>query len=111
MHTGEGLYVLRHDDRVTGLAFSPDGSLLAAVDLGSNSFHLIIARIEHGLDLSLPDEAILAPTPRDLLALLRPSAPSARPRSSDRPATNPGCIPVPYRVSDRPTRAGTLGER
>ncbi|MEE4109166.1 MAG: Ppx/GppA family phosphatase, partial [Halieaceae bacterium] len=25
-----------------------DGSLLAAVDLGSNSFHLIIARIEHG---------------------------------------------------------------
>lgn len=26
----------------------PDGSLLAAVDLGSNSFHLIIARIEHG---------------------------------------------------------------
>ena len=26
----------------------PDGSLLAAVDLGSNSFHLIIAKIEHG---------------------------------------------------------------
>lgn len=26
----------------------PDGSLLAAVDLGSNSFHLIVARIEHG---------------------------------------------------------------
>ncbi|MDH4042062.1 MAG: Ppx/GppA family phosphatase, partial [Gammaproteobacteria bacterium] len=26
----------------------PDGSLLAAIDLGSNSFHLIIARIEHG---------------------------------------------------------------
>ncbi len=26
----------------------PDGSLLAALDLGSNSFHLIIARIEHG---------------------------------------------------------------
>jgi exopolyphosphatase/guanosine-5'-triphosphate,3'-diphosphate pyrophosphatase len=26
----------------------PEGSLLAAVDLGSNSFHLIIARIEHG---------------------------------------------------------------
>jgi exopolyphosphatase/guanosine-5'-triphosphate,3'-diphosphate pyrophosphatase len=26
----------------------PDGSLLAAVDLGSNSFHLMIARIEHG---------------------------------------------------------------
>jgi exopolyphosphatase/guanosine-5'-triphosphate,3'-diphosphate pyrophosphatase len=25
-----------------------DGSLLAAIDLGSNSFHLIIARIEHG---------------------------------------------------------------
>jgi exopolyphosphatase/guanosine-5'-triphosphate,3'-diphosphate pyrophosphatase len=25
-----------------------DGSLLAAVDLGSNSFHLILARIEHG---------------------------------------------------------------
>ncbi|MEM6774917.1 MAG: Ppx/GppA family phosphatase, partial [Pseudomonadota bacterium] len=25
-----------------------DGSLLGAVDLGSNSFHLIIARIEHG---------------------------------------------------------------
>ena len=25
-----------------------DGSLLAAVDLGSNSFHLIVARIEHG---------------------------------------------------------------
>lgn len=26
----------------------PDGSILAAIDLGSNSFHLIIARIEHG---------------------------------------------------------------
>jgi exopolyphosphatase/guanosine-5'-triphosphate,3'-diphosphate pyrophosphatase len=26
----------------------PDGTLLAAVDLGSNSFHLIIAKIEHG---------------------------------------------------------------
>ncbi len=26
----------------------PDGSLLAAIDLGSNSFHLIIARVEHG---------------------------------------------------------------
>ena len=25
-----------------------DGSLLAAVDLGSNSFHLIVARVEHG---------------------------------------------------------------
>ncbi len=25
-----------------------EGSLLAAVDLGSNSFHLSIARIEHG---------------------------------------------------------------
>lgn len=26
----------------------PEGSLLAAIDLGSNSFHLIIARTEHG---------------------------------------------------------------
>lgn len=26
----------------------PEGSLLAAVDLGSNSFHLIVARLEHG---------------------------------------------------------------
>jgi len=26
----------------------PDGSVLAALDLGSNSFHLIIARLEHG---------------------------------------------------------------
>jgi exopolyphosphatase/guanosine-5'-triphosphate,3'-diphosphate pyrophosphatase len=26
----------------------PDGSLLGAIDLGSNSFHLIIAKIEHG---------------------------------------------------------------
>ena len=26
----------------------PDGSQLAAIDLGSNSFHLIIARTEHG---------------------------------------------------------------
>lgn len=26
----------------------PEGSLLAAIDLGSNSFHLIIARVEHG---------------------------------------------------------------
>ncbi len=26
----------------------PDGTLLGAVDLGSNSFHLMIARIEHG---------------------------------------------------------------
>jgi exopolyphosphatase/guanosine-5'-triphosphate,3'-diphosphate pyrophosphatase len=26
----------------------PDGSLLAAIDLGSNSFHLIIVKIEHG---------------------------------------------------------------
>lgn len=26
----------------------PEGSLLAAIDLGSNSFHLIVARLEHG---------------------------------------------------------------
>ena len=26
----------------------PEGTLLAAIDLGSNSFHLLIARIEHG---------------------------------------------------------------
>jgi len=26
----------------------PDGSQLAALDIGSNSFHLIVARIEHG---------------------------------------------------------------
>ena len=26
----------------------PDGSLLAALDLGSNSFHLLIGRLEHG---------------------------------------------------------------
>lgn len=26
----------------------PDGSLLAAIDLGSNSFHLIITKVEHG---------------------------------------------------------------
>lgn len=26
----------------------PEGSLLAALDLGSNSFHLLIARVEHG---------------------------------------------------------------
>jgi len=26
----------------------PEGSLLAAVDLGSNSFHLIVAKVEHG---------------------------------------------------------------
>jgi exopolyphosphatase/guanosine-5'-triphosphate,3'-diphosphate pyrophosphatase len=26
----------------------PEGSLLAAIDLGSNSFHLLIAKIEHG---------------------------------------------------------------
>ncbi|HEX7732609.1 MAG TPA: exopolyphosphatase, partial [Rhodanobacter sp.] len=25
-----------------------DGELLAAVDMGSNSFHLIVARMEHG---------------------------------------------------------------
>ncbi|WP_240725229.1 Ppx/GppA family phosphatase [Mangrovimicrobium sediminis] len=34
----------------------PDGSLLAAVDLGSNSFHLIIARVEH--DEMRPVEAL-----------------------------------------------------
>jgi exopolyphosphatase/guanosine-5'-triphosphate,3'-diphosphate pyrophosphatase len=26
----------------------PEGSLLAAIDLGSNSFHMIVARVEHG---------------------------------------------------------------
>ena len=25
----------------------PDGAILAAIDLGSNSFHLIVARVEH----------------------------------------------------------------
>lgn len=33
------------DDNLDALA---EGSLLAAVDLGSNSFHLVIARVEHG---------------------------------------------------------------
>jgi len=34
-------------DNIT-LAPLPEGSLLAALDLGSNSFHLIIAKIDHG---------------------------------------------------------------
>lgn len=34
----------------------PDGSLLAAIDLGSNSFHLIIAKVEH--DEMRPVEAL-----------------------------------------------------
>jgi exopolyphosphatase/guanosine-5'-triphosphate,3'-diphosphate pyrophosphatase len=38
----------RHDLEPQSFNPLPDGSLLAAVDLGSNSFHLIIARIEHG---------------------------------------------------------------
>lgn len=33
------------NDRLEAL---PDGSLLAAIDLGSNSFHLLIAKVEHG---------------------------------------------------------------
>ncbi|MDP4916577.1 MAG: Ppx/GppA family phosphatase [Haliea sp.] len=40
----EGAFILLQHPQ-TPLA---DGSLLAAVDLGSNSFHLIVARIEHG---------------------------------------------------------------
>lgn len=39
------LYSPHHTDSTDEL---PDGSLLAALDLGSNSFHLLIGRLEHG---------------------------------------------------------------
>ncbi|MDC3406032.1 hypothetical protein OAY01_05955, partial [Luminiphilus sp.] len=39
------LYSPHHTDSTEEL---PDGSLLAALDLGSNSFHLLIGRLEHG---------------------------------------------------------------
>ena len=26
---------------------TPDGAILAAIDMGSNSFHLIVAKVEH----------------------------------------------------------------
>lgn len=44
------LKTIVQETRVNSRARSPlpEGSLLAAIDLGSNSFHLIVARLEHG---------------------------------------------------------------
>src|ERR1700754_4143474 len=43
-------FILPQDGSVTDTAGIDirDGELLAAVDLGSNSFHLVVARYEHG---------------------------------------------------------------
>ena len=38
---------MRPDPRAAGAA-GPDSGVLAAVDLGSNSFHMIVARVSHG---------------------------------------------------------------
>lgn len=45
-----GFSVTEQEPRVNSRARSPlpEGSLLAAIDLGSNSFHLVVARLEHG---------------------------------------------------------------
>jgi 1-acyl-sn-glycerol-3-phosphate acyltransferase len=77
------LDILQRLAKDSGLELTPNAVTLDTrleADLGLDSLGRseLLARIERGLGLRLPDEAILAPTPRDLLALLRLSAPSAR---------------------------------
>jgi 1-acyl-sn-glycerol-3-phosphate acyltransferase len=65
-----------------------DSRLEADLGLDSLGRGELIARIERALDVRLPDDALLAPTARDLLALVRPAsaeqagAPRATPAGS-----------------------------
>jgi 1-acyl-sn-glycerol-3-phosphate acyltransferase len=79
------LGVVRGLARETGLTAGPEGLGLENIgldtrleaDLGLDSLGRaeLIDRIERELGRRLPDEALLAPTPRGLLDLLRPAAP------------------------------------
>ncbi len=78
--------------RDSGLDLAPETVTLDTrleADLGLDSIGRseLIARIERELGLRVPDEALLAPTPRDLLALLAPVGTSA---AAAQPADAPG---------------------
>ena len=90
------LETLRQLARESGLDLPPatidlDTRLEADLGLDSLGRSEFIARLERSLNRRLPDAALLAPTARDLLALLRPAtaapvavtAPAAAPTSAD----------------------------
>nr|WP_246194807.1 AMP-binding protein [Allochromatium palmeri] len=75
-------------------------------DLGLDSLSRaeLIARIERGLDVQLPDTALLASTPRDLLALMHGASDSV---DSERPSVD-AATPTTGTRLDHPADARTL---
>jgi 1-acyl-sn-glycerol-3-phosphate acyltransferase len=78
------LAVLQDMARDSGLAPAPESVTLDTrleTDLGLDSLGRaeLISRVEHALDTQLPDEALLAATAQDLLALAGSSPPPTRP--------------------------------
>ena len=76
------LDVLRQLTRDSGIGMPPeeiglDTRLEADLGLDSLGRAELIGRIERRLGCRLPDEALLAPTPRDLLELVQPETPTA----------------------------------
>ena len=110
-HTADQLLeILRALVRDSGLAL-PEGSInldsRLETDLGLDSLGRaeLIARVEKGLDLRLPDDALLAATPRGLLALALSSSAAAE-TAAERPQ-----LPGPARgglPADAQTLLGVL---
>ncbi len=88
------------------VGLSLDTRLEADLGLDSLGRAELIDRIERELGHRLPDEALLAPTPRDLLELLRPTAAERRqaqiPTSSSSPAPVSTSRAAPDRIQTLP---------
>ena len=100
--------------RDSGIGVAPDDIGLDTrleTDLGLDSLGRaeLLARVERGLDCRLPDEALLAPTPRDLLALARPGTAAAPAHPSQAAGTRPTTAAAPG-TATLPATAGTLTE-
>lgn len=117
--TDQLLDILRQLARDSGLDLPADAVTLDTrleADLGLDSLGRseLIARVERGLGRRLPDEALLAPRPRDLLALLRPTAAGPAPASEPASEATPEAARAPAGPSAEahavPETAGTLTE-
>ncbi|MCP5420897.1 MAG: AMP-binding protein [Gammaproteobacteria bacterium] len=92
-----------HAERAPALTL--DSDLERDVGLDSLSRAELILRVERALDISLPQHALLAETPRELLRLARAAAGGSRPAVEGEPS-----YPMPSAVEAEPTRATTLLE-
>ncbi len=98
---GSGIDLARRD-------LTLDTRLEADLGLDSLGRAELVARIERGLGCRLPDEALLAPTPRDLLALVQPDRAGAAEALPRAPAG--GLEPTAAGTAAVPDTARTLPE-